>query len=536
MTAPLDSTLAGSTSLELESILAGPTIIERLEQMSSQHPARAYAIRGDMTVTLADLWSRVSSAVRALRDAGVTGTSRVAVSSTTTIDHVVTIFALLALDALWIPLNVQAKGKPLDDLLSDSGTTHLVAQVGSDIATAVSQMQMRDGGPTLNRSVLLSDVADTPRPLMLWEWHRTPEHEVVGDTCALMYTSGTTGRPKGVRVSERMLLASAVGTLHVSEAQATDVLYLWEPLYHIGGAQVIFVPLLTPATLALRERFSASSFWQDVVLSGATHVHYLGGILEILLRQPWSSLERAHNVRVFWGAGASTAVWQESARRFGVQLHECYGMTETSSFASVNKVGPQSGVGRPVPWFEVKLGSCESTTGVPAQFGTAGELMIRERVPGTITPGYFGDPDYLWRSGDKGWFRTGDLGSIDEVDNIHFHGRINDTIRVRGENVSAWQVDSVFSAHPDIRQCAAVGVEADIGEQEILLLVVPSDGALVDAQALVNWAAEKLPKYQLPRYVQLVDELPVTPSQRIAKGRLGEVVNHAAFVDVRSSE
>lgn len=529
MTAPLESALVGPASLELESILAGPTIIERLEQMSSRNPTRVYAVQGDTTVTLADLWERVTHTSRALRDAGVTGTSRIAVSSTTTIDHVVTIFALLALEALWVPLNVQAKGKPLDDLLSDSEATHLIAPAGSDIAAAVSRM-----GRALRRRALLPDSTDAMRPLVLWEWNATT-HGLVENTCALMYTSGTTGRPKGVRVSERMLLASAVGSVYVSEAQANDVFYLWEPLYHIGGAQVLFVPLLTPTTLALRERFSRSSFWSDVVLSGATHVHYLGGILEILLRQPWSSVERAHNVRVFWGAGASKAVWQECARRFGVQLHECYGMTETSSFASVNKAGPESGVGEPVPWFDLKLDSSETSSGVAADFGTAGELMVRERVPGMITPGYLGEPDYSWRSSDNGWFRTGDLGSIDQAGNVHFHGRINDTIRVRGENVSAWQVDSVFSGHPDIRQCAAVGVKADIGEQEILLLVAPSDGAVVDAHALVSWAAEALPTYQLPRYVQLVDELPVTPSQRIAKGRLGEIVDRAAFVDVRSS-
>ena len=125
-----------------------------------------------------------------------------------------------------------------------------------------------------------------------------------------MYTSGTTGRPKGVLVSHRMLRLSGEAVALVSAARAGDIMFMWEPLYHIGGAQMIVLPLIRDVTLALVEQFSASRFWQQVSANGASHIHFLGGILQILLKQPPSALDRTHGARIAWGGGCPREIWR----------------------------------------------------------------------------------------------------------------------------------------------------------------------------------------------------------------------------------
>jgi fatty-acyl-CoA synthase len=180
---------------------------------------------------------------------------------------------------------------------------------------------------------------------------KMPEDE--WDAITLNYTSGTTGDPKGVLLSHQMLRFAGEAVALVSAARAGDVMLVWEPLYHIGGAQLLMLPLIREVSLAMVARFSASRLWQQAHAAGATHLHYLGGILEMLLKQPPSPHDRGHGVRVAWGAGCSAEIWRDVETRFGVTLRECYGMTEASSFTTYNDSGTVGAVGKPVPWFAV---------------------------------------------------------------------------------------------------------------------------------------------------------------------------------------
>src|SRR5690606_21874409 len=128
-------------------------------------------------------------------------------------------------------------------------------------------------------------------------------------------------------------------------------LFMWEPFYHIGGAQVILLPILREVRLTIVERFSASRFWQQVAEAGCTHIHHLGGIIQILLKQPEGPFDRAHKVRIAWGGGCAVEAWRPFETRFGVQIRECYGMTECSSLTTFNDEDVVGAVGRPLPWF-----------------------------------------------------------------------------------------------------------------------------------------------------------------------------------------
>jgi crotonobetaine/carnitine-CoA ligase len=318
-----------------------------------------------------------------------------------------------------------------------------------------------------------------------------------------------------------MLRLAGQGARLVSDVQDGDVLYMWEPLYHIGGSQLIVVPLLRRAMLHMVRRFSASRFWAEVSAAGATHIHFLGGILQILLKQAPSALDRGHGVRIAWGGGCPPDVWEAVQDRFGVQIRECYGMTEASSFTTFNDTGVVGSVGRPVPWFTVELLD-EHGVSVPA--GARGEIVVRSDDPRRITRGYFRNPEATAKALRNGALHTGDLGSWDSAGNLFFHGRKSDSVRVKGENVSAWEVEHVAAAHPAVEDCAMIGVAADIGEQDIKLFVKPKPGIALDPAELSLWLSERLPPYQNPRYVSLVDDFERTPSLRIMKHRLSPSV------------
>lgn len=491
-----------TTSVAVE-LLQNGNLADELTRIADRDPDRLYAVEGDRRLTVADLATEVDRIADVLDAAKILPGARVGVALPNTTLHIAVVFAIARQQALWVPLNPALKGAPLEHVLQDSGITYLVAEENSGIVTAATdEHELGSGSP-------LSDEEEAT--ISLWRLTDVDERGPVPDTSLVLYTSGTTGPPKGVRVSQTMLWASAVAAVKVTDPRPGDVLYLWEPIFHIGGAQTLLMPLCSDVSLALARRFSASRFWEDVCRTGATHVHYLGGILQILLQRPPSDLERQHRVRVAWGAGATPAVWEACRRRFGVDIHECYGMTETSSIVTVNRTGPQDGVGQPLPWFEVRAGT---------EPGEVGEICVRTDTPGLLTVGYLGNEAATTAARDGEWFRTGDSGTFDASGNLHFHGRLSDSVRIRGENVSAWQVEDVYARHPDVERCAVVGVDAEIGEQEMLLVLTVTDGAQVNPAAIVRWGERQLARYQIPRYVKVIEEMPLTPSQRVSKHRL----------------
>jgi crotonobetaine/carnitine-CoA ligase len=265
------------------------------------------------------------------------------------------------------------------------------------------------------------------------------------------------------------------------------------------------------------DRFSASRFWDEVRGFGATHIHFLGGILQILLKQPPVPRDREHGARVAFGGGCPPDVWRLFEERFGVQIRESYGMTEAASVTTYNDTGLVGSVGRPLPWFRVDI---LDEQGRPVPAGGRGEIVVTALLEGAITPGYYENPEATARTLEGGSLHTGDIGSFDAHGNLYFHGRASDNVRVGGENVSAFEVEHVAAKHPDVEDCAMVGVASDVGEQDIKLFVKPAAGADLDVEALSQWLGERLAPYQAPRYIALVEEFDRTPSQRIMKHKL----------------
>jgi carnitine-CoA ligase len=265
------------------------------------------------------------------------------------------------------------------------------------------------------------------------------------------------------------------------------------------------------------DRFSASRFWDQVRAAGATRIHYLGGILQMLLRQPPRPDDRDHRARIAWGGGCPAAVWGPFEERFGVQIRENYGMTECSSLTTMNLGGPRGSAGRPCPWFEVEI---RDPRGAALATGERGEIVVRGREPGLLMPGYFRNPEATAAALRDGWMHTGDLGWFDADGYLYFGGRLKDSIRRRGENVSAWEIERVVEALEWVEESAAIGVPDDLGDEEIKLFVRVADGAAPDPGALLAWCESRLARFQIPRYLAFVEAFEKTGTQRIRKETL----------------
>ncbi len=464
---------------------------------AATEPERVFASFAGVPIRFAELDRQSAGLATALRQKGIAVGDRVAVMMRNNPATLAVLFAIARAGAVWVPVNAQQKGEGLKYILEHSGPKVLI--VDADLmATVEASGAVWDGlalVPADRLDLLFSTPPETDLPL--------PGPEA---PFALMYTSGTTGRPKGVIVTHLMLRLAGEGVARVSAAGPSDVFFVWEPLYHIRGVR-----------LAMVDRFSASRFWDQVRAEGATHIHYLGGILQILLKQPARADDRRHDVRIAWGGGCPKEVWEPFERRFGIQIRECYGMTEASSITTCNDTGLVGSVGRPMPWFEVLLLD-EAGQMVPR--GERGEIVVATRLPGALTPGYYANADATARALRNGRLHTGDLGSWDGAGNLQFHGRMTDNVRCKGENVSAWEVEHVAGSHPAVEECAIIGVAAEVGEQDIKLFVKPKAGARIGAPELLAWLEPRLASYQLPRYVAVVDDFERTPSQRIMKHRL----------------
>ena len=227
------------------------------------------------------------------------------------------------------------------------------------------------------------------------------------DTLCIIYTSGTTGAPKGVLFTHRMMRIASEATLRVANAKAGDRLFVWEPLCHIGGAQMLMVPFLEPVQLHVVERFSASRFWEQWRGAGATHLHYLGGILDILAQAPQPP--QSH-IQTAWGAGVAARSWDAIRQRLGCEIRECYGMTECSSFATLNASGKPGSIGRPLPWLRVEL---LGQDGLPVAPGEAGEIVLSSDIEGAFLPGYLDNPEASRRALRDGRLHTGDSARRD---------------------------------------------------------------------------------------------------------------------------
>lgn len=354
--------------------------------------------------------------------------------------------------------------------------------------------------------------------------------------CALMYTSGTTGRPKGCMLSNTYFHSSGewyaevggLATLH----QAKERMLTPLPLFHMNALATSTMAMIkVGGCLIVLDRFHPRTWWDSVRQSGATVVHYLGVMPAILMKLPASEDDTAHNVRFGFGAGVDGSLHEPFERRFGFPLLEAWAMTETGAAACVianhepRYIGTNC-FGKETDQVEVLL---VDDAGNPVPAGVNGELLVRRSGPNPrhgFFSGYWKDPAATDEAWADGWFHTGDIVNRDENGYLHFIDRKRNVIRRSGENIAAVEVENVMQQHPSIRSIAVAAVPDAIRGDEVMALIVPHEP--IDsleakqqiATDIVTWGLTQLAYFKVPGYIHFVEALPLTSTNKIQRGEL----------------
>jgi crotonobetaine/carnitine-CoA ligase len=341
------------------------------------------------------------------------------------------------------------------------------------------------------------------------------------DPALVLFTSGTTGRSKGCVLSHRFAVRQAELMVEQFGLRTDDVLYCPFPLFHLDASVLTVMPaLVLGTTAAVGVRFSASGFWAEARRFGATVFDFMGATLTILHKQPPGPDDRNNPLRLGWGVPLPEFA-PRFEDRFGLRLVEAYGSTDIGVpiYSRPDEPRRAGACGRPIDAYDLRLVDDDD---VEVATGETGEIVVRPNEPSLICDGYLGMPQETVRVTRNLWFHTGDLARRDADGYVYFVGRKKDTIRRRGENISAFEVEEVVERHPDVMEVAAFGVPSDLTEEDVMVAVVPRPGRSVDPADLVSFCTGRMARYMLPRYVDVVSALPKTPTEKVEKYRLRE--------------
>ncbi len=435
-------------------------------------------------------------------------------------------FGLSLIGAISVPINTAYKRDEAAYILNNAGASALVTHTSLlDTAQAAAAL-----APDLQHKLLVlapaQEASDPDWPSFTHSLATATPIDPLppvspDDISMLVYTSGTTGNPKGVMLTHQMYVASGQGFAHWTEATSDDRFFTCLPFFHANAQYYSTMGTLAAgATLVVEERFSASRFWDQVRNANATVVNFIGMMMPVLSKQPESPLDRHNSVRLFYGSPSFDPPFLQAFQdRFATDIIVGFGMTECC-YGAIEKIGDtrrpnSSGQPRqhPDPRFRNEVAIVDDD-GNPLPTGQPGEIVLRNPA---VTPGYWRLEDQTRETLQDGWLHTGDMGRLDDDGFLYFVDRKKDVIRRRGENISSQEVEDTIKAHPSVLDCAVIAVPSELGEDEVKAYLTPRPGSAIDPEQIVHWCAARLAYFKVPRYYEVRDDLPRTPSMRVRK-------------------
>ena len=346
------------------------------------------------------------------------------------------------------------------------------------------------------------------------------------DYARLMYTSGTTGRSKGVMRPSAADYSSARNYTEIMDIGPKDVCFTCLPLFHSNAmVMTVYPALIKGAKTVIEEKYSASKFWKWMVDHKVTKFNIVGTICYFVWNTPPVPEEKKHKVKLVLGSPAPHDMIEDFMERFNIKFMEGYGLTEIGQGTWMRPGEPFriGSCGKEAPNYEIKVANPDTDEEVPR--GDIGEIIVRPRMPNVMLHYYHKMPEKTVEDFRNFWFHTGDAGRMDKDGYIYFVDRVKDYIRRRGENISSFEVEKVINSYHDVEESAAIGVKAGEGkyaENEVMVLIIPKEGKTVDPAKLIKFIEPKMPKFMIPRYIRFVKSFPKTGTQRTQKNKLRE--------------
>ena len=505
-----------------------------LQDIAAARPDKVFIEIGGAEFTYGAFLDGARRTAALFRQLGIAHGDRVGLFLPNCIEYLYCWFGLSLLGAISVPINTAYKRDETAYILNNAEAAALVtdpsladvAAAAADLAPSVRCRLLRGDAPPPAGWTRFSDAFASAAPPA--DGAAPPDSlpatppVTPDDVSMLVYTSGTTGHPKGVQVTHRMYVAAGQGFAHWTQATPDDRFFTCLPYYHANAQYYSTMGALAAgAALVVTDRFSASRFWEQVRQARATVVNFIGMMMPVLAKNPESPDDRHNTVRLFYGSPSFAPEFlQEFQQRFGTDIIVGFGMTETC-YGTIEYLGEERRAGssgrprqHPDSRFQNRVRIAHPETGQPAGHDSVGEITIHNPA---ITPGYWRNDEQNRETLRDGWLYTGDLGWTDADGFLYFVDRKKDIIRRRGENISSQEVENVVKRHPNVLDCAVLAVPSELGEDEVKAYVTPRPGAPASPEELIRWCAEHLAYFKVPRYLEIRDELPRTPSLRVRK-------------------
>ncbi|MGD9695339.1 MAG: AMP-binding protein [Thermoleophilia bacterium] len=504
-----------------------------LRERAEAHPDRDYLRYGDGPwLSYGEINTRADRIANALIARGLRPGEAVSTLLPNSVENLVTWFGIQKAGGVQCPINLAYRGAFLSWVINLPRSRFLV--IGDSHLAELNRVEGEL--PDLERVIVHETGArDGEDPGLPWEpWSALADAPDADpgvdvswtDDARIMFTSGTTGRSKGAIKQHASDYFSGRTYIEVCGVTADDTFFSCLPLFH-SNAQVLaaYPAMIAGARIAFVERYSSQRFWTQVADAGATILNTVSAINYFIWNTPPSEGDRAHGVSRIMAMPAPKDIYREFEERFGIRFIEGYGLTETGmvTYHPPGRPPRPGSCGVATPGFEVSV--VQPGTDLPLPPDAPGEIVVDMKIPNIVMRTYAGMPEKTAEDFRNLKLHTGDLGRMDEDGYLYFLDRVKDYIRRRGENVSSMEVEHVVTSHPHVLEAAAVGVRADEGasaEDEILICVVARDGVELDAAALLDWCADQMPYFAVPRYLRAMDHLPKTPTERVRKVELRE--------------
>jgi crotonobetaine/carnitine-CoA ligase len=503
------------------------TVLHVLQRGAREVPDRVALIDPDRSLTYEEVLYEALRLGAGFTGLGVGRQEPVLLMLDNHVDHAMAWFGLSCVAAIEVPVNLALRGEQLRHLMSDSGARVMVVE--DHYLDRLEELPEAVAG--LTHMVVrgrLPDRQPGPRVLTLSELAASPPAEPAEsrpwDISGILYTSGTTGRAKGVRVHEAQTYGRQWPGGPGSPVPG-DVTLVVLPIFHvIGQCGGLYNSLIALGTAVILPRFSASTFWDTCRRYGITCAPLVGVMGTYLMRQPATPRDRDHTLQRI-AVGTTFAEVEEFRERFGVEVYSTYGQTEACGV--IRGRAEPTGIGWVRPDVEARLVDEFDRDVAP---GEPGELILRPTEPWTFMAGYHGRPDATVEKWRNLWLHTGDVMRRRADGQLVFVDRRVDTIRRGGENISTFELEHQISMHPAVAECAVVAVREEGAEPEVKAVLVPAAGQEIDQVELTHWMVSRLPHYAVPRFLEVLPELPRTPStQRVTKAELAATGRSGAW-------